>query len=492
MNMNQAVLRAAIATALGFTSPYVVADFFQIGEPVKLSLEAKLSEGNDLVFVGNSGFKADITAAAGRTISDTSPMEVRFTLTNGAKFKSVSMSNFGCDYKTPGLAGSSAAVSMLNGPGEATVTFKLKDGSTIADSSPTCTLSAVSLQLYGGQKDYTMTVTGYLKSNAEPVVINTSGPIISFTQAYGISVDSRTVTVDVTNPSLSQKFIKDTTIADIGIVGYTAMAASKVYKAGPDVTAIGKTDILTTLKVTLSGTPLSVTNGQLIAVSAGAAATNFTLECTAAAGLAAANPKTMTAVADGVTFEIGAATAGTGVRFCLQTSGTTRIEKGKITIQLTAVENNSSTPIVSITNPSMTTVVKNGASIKILNIPNPTNTDQVFVRIYNMSSGKSSVYGTLYEASADGSAVGKELGKGKLLAEIDAGAVKVLDATAIASIFGISSWTGRAWMQIEGDTQQLRAQALVRSGGVGGSLINLSDRVLEDSGKLCRSDTQCK
>jgi hypothetical protein len=492
MNMNQAVLRAAIATALGFTSPYVVAtadDFFQIGGPVKLSLEAKLDEGHDLVFVGNSGFKVDINAAAGRTISDTSPMEVRFTLTNGAKFKAVDMSNFGCDFKNP-VAGQSAAVSMLNGPGETTVTFKLKDGSTIADSSPICTLSAVSLQLYGGQKAYTMMVTGYLKSNAEPVVINTSGPIVDFTQAYGVSVDSRTVTVDVTNPALSQKFIKDTTIADIGVVGYTAMAAGKVYKAG-NVTAIGKTDILTTLKVTLSGTPLSVTNGQVIAVSAGAA-TNYAMECTANADLASKNPKTMTAVADGVTFEIGAATAGTGVRFCLQTSGTTRIEKGKITIQLTAVEKNSSTPNVSITNPTMTTVVKNGASIKILNIPNPTNTDKAFVRIYNMSSGKSSVYGTLYEASADGKTVGKELGKGKLLAEIDAGAVKALDAAAIASIFGISTWTGRAWMQIEGDTQQIRAQSLVRSGGVGGSLINLSDRILEDSGKLCRSDTQCK
>jgi len=333
--------------------------------------------------------------------------------------------------------------------------------------------------MYGGQKAYTMIATAYLNSKAEPVVINTSGPIIDFAQAFGINVETKTVTIDVTSPSLSQKFAGGAVVAQLGTVSYATMNA--VVKR--DGAALTKGDILSTLKITVSGAPLSVTNGLVLALTA-----TDPLGCTAAAGPVA---KTAT-VASGVTFDFGATTAGAGVMFCLKTDGANRIDKGKVNIDLTAVGANgsSSSPNVTISSSLLTTVNKNGASIKVLNIPNPTSIDKTFVRIYNLSGAKTSVYGTLYEQGG-GTTAGKELGKGKLLGEIDVGAVKILDATGIAAIFGVSTWVGKAWLQIEGDSQQIRVQSLIRSAGATGPLIDMSDRVLEDGRALCRSDTTC-
>lgn len=487
MNTNKVILRTAIVTALGFTLPnYATAAYLEIGSPIKLAIEIPVVDGDVVTYGNGTGFQIDMSAMAGRAISDTSPLEVRLTLTNGAKFAgAATMANIGCDYSAAGAGGTTiaaatnpVAVSVLNGAaGDSTITYKLKDGN-IAGTSPKCTVSGLNIGMYGGQKPYTMIATAYLKSNAEPVVINTSGPIIDFTQAYGINVDTKTVTIDVTSPSLSQKFAGEATVVQLGLVGYTAMNAAVIKRDG---SSLAKGYILSSLKVTVSGAPLNVTNGLVLALTA-----TDPLGCTAAAGPVA---KTAT-VASGVTFDFGSTTAGIGVMFCLKTDGANRIDKGKVNIDLTAVGANGSSPNVTISNSLLTTVNKNGASIKVLNIPNPTSIDKTFVRIYNLSGAKTSVYGTLYEQGG-GTTAGKELGKGKLLGEIDAGAVKVLDAPAIATIFGVSTWIGKAWLQVEGDSQQVRVQLLIRSGGATGPLIDMSDRILEDGRALCRSDTTC-
>jgi len=479
MNTNKVVLRAAMATVLGLTTPHTMAGYIEIGNPYKLATEIAVTSASEVTFPNGHGFQIDLSAAAGRTISDTSPMEIRLSLTNGAKFSGgVDMKNFGCDYT--GAAAAEAAVSMLNGAaGEASITFKMKDGNISSSGTPKCTVSGLNIKLYAGQQAYTMLSTAYLKSPAEPVIIQTSGTVIDFTQAFGASVDGKTVTIDVTNPALSQKFVGGATLAELGTVSYTAIASSVVkFAVG---SSVGKGDILSSLKVTLSGTPLSLASGLVVAVTAGDA-----LGCSATDAGSFLN-KTASSTS-GVIFSFTQASAAAGIRFCLKTDGSSRIEKGKVTIELdaTGLSSPASTPNVTITNPVLATVVKNGASIKVLNIPNPTAADKTFVRIYNLSNSKTSVYGTLYETAAAGTTTAKELGKGKLLGEIDPGAVKILDATAIAAIFGLSTWTGRAWMQVEGDSQQIRVQSLVRSNG---TLINMSDRVLEDGGKIRRSDT---
>lgn len=64
--------------------------------------------------------------------------------------------------------------------------------------------------------------------------------------------------------------------------------------------------------------------------------------------------------------------------------------------------------------------------------------------------------------------------------------MKVLSSTDLATAFGMSTaatgvaWAGRAWLQIESEVKGLRVQALVRAGGAGGVLMNMSDKVLGD------------
>jgi hypothetical protein len=127
---------------------------------------------------------------------------------------------------------------------------------------------------------------------------------------------------------------------------------------------------------------------------------------------------------------------------------------------------------------------KNGTSIKILTIPDPTDTNNPFnIRIYNMGATDAGVYGTLYNTK------GQLIGTANtLLSTLKPKAVKVMKATDLGTLFGVTTWgAGRAWLQIEGDSQQIRAQAYAKTGGV---LVNMSDRVIEDSGTFKRADTQ--
>jgi len=93
------------------------------------------------------------------------------------------------------------------------------------------------------------------------------------------------------------------------------------------------------------------------------------------------------------------------------------------------------------------------------NIPSPQNPDQPFIRLYNPSSSAGAVRGILYDQN------GNRLGRGRvvLVPSLAAKAVKVLTAAEIASAFGVSTWPGRAWMELEADFSGLRAMNLIRS-----------------------------
>jgi len=58
----------------------------------------------------------------------------------------------------------------------------------------------------------------------------------------------------------------------------------------------------------------------------------------------------------------------------------------------------------------------------------------------------------------------------------------------LAALAGVTSWDGKAWMQVESDVQQLRVQALIRTGGMGGVTVNAGERVKADGECVQRSD----
>lgn len=109
----------------------------------------------------------------------------------------------------------------------------------------------------------------------------------------------------------------------------------------------------------------------------------------------------------------------------------------------------------------MTSEGKTETSIKILNIPDPKDLhNSLLIRIYNIGSSESRVYGTLYNAK------GVRLGiANQLLAMLKANTVETFSSTQLAKTFGVEEWGeggGRAWIQIEGDLKQIRIQAFAK------------------------------
>jgi len=495
MNTNSLILRAAMVTALGATIaiPSIAHATIKIspGAPAVLASELVKGTGESFAFDAAHTFEIDISAAAARNISDTTPMEIRLTLTNGATFNTGGLpaaANFKCNYS--GAAASTPAAANVLGCtiGTTTVTYKLPAGD-IAGTSPVCVIDgSLKIKLASGQKDYTIAVTGLLKSVGEPVNIVTEGSFVTFQQSYAVAVTTKSVTVDVAAPSLSQKFLGGGTVALLGTITYASKATTNtpIHKIASEVLdhAVGANDLVTTVNIMVTGSPLVPGAGMIVGLQeAGNDCDGTHLIAT---------PGKTSATVSGVTFaDLDVAPFAAGVDVCYTVDGSTRLEKGKISFEITPGTIKGGN--LTVADNALTTVYKNGTSVKVLNIPNDTaTTDASFIRVYNFGSTPAKVYGTMYEWDRTGLSGGKIVGtKNVELLTVDANAVKAIKVTDLKSKFGVTTWDGRAWMQIEGDSQQIRVQSLIRSGGAAGPLINFSDRVLEDSGALCRSGTTC-
>jgi hypothetical protein len=105
---------------------------------------------------------------------------------------------------------------------------------------------------------------------------------------------------------------------------------------------------------------------------------------------------------------------------------------------------------------------------QLFNIPGPGNADSAFLRFVNLGSTGIPVAATLYDQS--GTMLGTQ--DLALTAGLPAKGVLVLATTDIAALFGVSSWTGRAWMEVRSTAPAgtLQMQNLVRST----SLTNMS------------------
>jgi hypothetical protein len=511
MNKKYSILRAAVVAALGITlaSPQLamagVVGVIETGKPIKFASELvnESTTAEEFEFSTAYTFGVDISAMAGRNISETSPVEIRLTLTNGATFSTTpTAANFKCDYA--GIVGGQAANNVL-AAGERTATFKLANG-TIASTTPQCRLADGRIKLNNGQQDYTIVVSGYMKNGEESVSINTAGAFVTFGQACVMSVEQGAATIDVGNPSLSKKFISNLDTSKKII--QTALLGTFTYQAKSDATAhnavsfvpteIGKkcSTIVDKITITLSGTPL--VSGMTAWVQ-DKVATNL---CIATDGVSAL------VVSSHVTFKIDyddAANATTALSICYSVNDNVgRIEKGKVSYELSKSDRAGAIGNLSITGDSvLTTFYKNGTSVKVLNIPEPNDTrDKVNIRIYNFGDTTAAVYGSLY-ADIDGDGVATLVTVNNAtaikIAEVPAKGVTVVQSTAMGTLYSLPTmpnstavWKGRAWMQVEGDSQNIRVQALIRSGGAAGALFNMSDRVLEDGGAFCRSGTNCK
>jgi len=350
-----------------------------------------------------------------------------------------------------------------------------------------------------------------MKNGEESVSINTAGAFVTFGQACVMSVEQGAVTIDVGNPSLSKKFISNLDTSKKVI--QTALMGTFSYQAKSDATAhniagsitfnpteVGKKcgTIVDTITITLSGTPL--VSGMTAWVQDKSVAPS--IPCDAAGAEVSALVVGSSVTFKGVDYDAGATTT-TALSICYNVDGGTRIEKGKISYDLSKSDVAQAIGNITITGDSvLTTFYKNGTSVKVLNIPEPGDVkDKVNIRIYNFGDTTAAVFGSLY-ADIDGDGVATLVTVNKAtaikIADVPAKGVTVVQSTAMGTLYSLPTmpnstavWKGRAWMQVEGDSQNIRVQALIRSGGAAGALFNMSDRVLEDGGSFCRSGT-CK
>ncbi len=485
MNMNKMALRTAVVIALG-TLP-TLGSAYAPGTPLTLARELPVAAGTTLSFGGDAGtyLAIDVGTMAGRQVTKTIPLEVRLTLTNGATFATQSTPDLYCEYTgTVAANAKQSAVSVLQAAPEI-ATFKMPAGQFTA-VSPVCYYKG-SIKLTdgskGGDASYGMIASAYLNSTETPedsIQKTVAGDVVVFKQAFGIVVTPQAVTIDVADPSFSKQFTGKLNSGKLGIFQYkTALTNTGVMIDAGGVTAALAGSILTKATITLTGTPLQAGGNVALEVDgqtcSKVAATNNLVKAPTSTGVVSFD----VSAAD----MIGANNKGAGL--CYVVDGSTPINKGIVTFDITAGSDNTKTPNVSVTgDKTLTKFFKNGTSVKVLTIPAPDDINNPLnIRIYNMGATTAKVYGTLYQP--DGQIIG---GKTSVeLASLDSNAVKVLKSSDLAKLYAVTTWTGRAWMQIEGDSQQIRVQALAKTNGV---MVNMSDRVLEEDGTLKRAGTK--
>jgi hypothetical protein len=94
-----------------------------------------------------------------------------------------------------------------------------------------------------------------------------------------------------------------------------------------------------------------------------------------------------------------------------------------------------------------------------LNIPAVGNTDQPFIRLYNVGTTSGAVRGTLYDQS--GNVLGNP--NSTLVSSLAGKAVAALAAADVQAATGASTWSGRAWLSITADFgSNLKIMNLIR------------------------------
>jgi len=500
----------AAASNMTMSSPYIFAS--EQGNPTATTV-ADLSSVADF----------DIPVIANRTVENTKAYYVKIILTGGAVFGAEP--TLTCSYS---VGGDKKAVSDVLGNGQPSVSFKLESGLMNAS---VCVLSNLKAKFQSGVKEYGIVVTARHVTDSDPVSGSWGGSFASFSQALQVATKLGGVTVDVRDAfGGGKEFYKPSTnptgytvissgIAKLGSIyfengnGYYSFAATPA--------ALVPSDVVKTMKLIVSGVPIaSVTTAapatpvQTASIFLDATTADITKACAASGAEGAILPGanlsvsaisgsyvTIADVDVKAAFDpVGAAGEGSGIDICMKVNGAMSVGKGIVSFSLEATELAAPTytPNLTVVTPTLVNVAKNGASIKVLNLPSPTNTaDSPFIRIYNMGSANAKVKGTLYSQGTNDAANtggGSVLGTpdSVLAASIAPGAVTALDVKALAAAFGVADWPGRAWLQIESDVQSLRVQALVRSGGATGTLVNMSDRAVADNEAMCRSDSSSK
>lgn len=515
MNMNTG-LRVVVAALLGTTMQMTFAA--SPTDPIKLASEIGTPSGEVTV---TGGFTFDVPVMSGKliktkTATSDEPYFVNLTLSGGAVFGATAAAlptSLTCNY-----SGANAVPATVDSP-PATIrgnvaTYRLAPGNSAgADAvgsltASTCrlTMPANSIILTSGVKDYGITVTAAWFDAYEKVSASVVGTLITFAQGAQASVEQGKVTVDVSSPSLSKNFVTltnnvsatfaagGTIVARLGNIKYAQTVGVNTLA----MAQVDTNDYLQSFTLTVSGSPLNAVQQTATTSAHSSAGIFLSLDaCLNSAATPANSPRNPTSgkitFAGVVPSPADAATVTWSV--CMVANNVNPIERGQVSFTIGPIVGQlaSYVPNLSVVDPTLTKVTKNGTSLKVLNIPAPDSPyDLPAIRLYNMGTTTGKVTGTLYgQGDANNVGGGEILGTANtvLVESLAPNAVKLIPSAEIGKLFGKTTWTGRAWMQIESEIKGLRVQALIRT-TVGGQMVltNMSDRVMLDGETLQRSE----
>lgn len=520
-------LRMAVFCLLG-TAAHGTMAATKWGTPATFASETGTITAGTALTIGDV---TNIPIITSKNILNTTFYYVKLTLTGGATFKSdvdgttVTTEKLICDYDGNGAfndAVDSVPLVQVPGQNKSEVTYQLSSGTLVAGA--TCKLEGLAVYLNSGQKEYGLQAFVNYNTVEGSTTSTNSMSLVTFAQALSVKAETVNgngkVTVDVRSPSLGKGFANGvaadyTAVMPIGKISY-ANASNVNTLLGA---AAKPSDYLSKFSVTVSGLPVAAAAEIAGQVRSGALFLGVDEDCTGY--FSGATPtdvsfpldatKAIAVDSGSVTLDIAVAasldllnTPASYPVICMVANGLTSLPKGTVKFSVVSTPISGMTPNTTTVSNELSTFVKNGASIKVLNIPGPTNaTDAAFIRIYNMSDAEATVYGTLYnQGVTDTTGVdtngGTVLGtENMVLGKVPARGVLVISpAPANSSTINLAtlagaSWEGKAWMQVESDVQQLRIQALIRTGGMGGVTVNASDRVKADGECIVRSDESC-
>lgn len=510
MNLKQTSLATSIVVALSSSSVYaaVAPGVFIGGEnsshgkentPVVIAAEQTISEGSNTIKTAPSNKGAlniTIPIPASYPVDNSAGGNLLFLdirLKGGAKFakeatlfcKTTTSTNGGFVEADP-LTG----VVSLN---KTRAAFNMKSGYTIAaGDSAVCILSNAIDKTSGAT--YTAFFQGLSTNTAQTVsaivrykrattqtTVPVQGTFITFKQSLGFKALAKDYNGDLTNAVLdvresSKKFSIDnpapTTNATQAVIGSfyyasnTAGATATLTQTGGNVDA---DDMLTGFNITVSG-PVAGASKFTLHNGANCNTTPVATTTPSSGGVA-----TFTNVAP------SNITGGAILAICMTLNGVDIIQAGQLKVAFNPIAATGWSPNAG-TEQDIHNLIKNGSEFRVLNIPNPTNQDQAFIRLYNANNFTTMVYGIMYGQD------GKQIGEQKVLdinttapTPLAANEVRILTAANLATIFGTTTWTGRARLIVSAEAENFYVQSLMR--GPSNVLVNLSAETRVDSGQ---------
>jgi hypothetical protein len=538
--MNKTTLALAVAAALGVMSPQTFAIVkiasddttladapadagTGVGGPVRFAIEESGESSLALksyYSAADDYYDGDLTAAIpvppSYTVDSTKTLSIRVVLTGGATFANdpvLACPNAGftalgiadvaaSDAGSTAIAEASGLITQPTSGGavisvtsKATATFNISPGLTTIGSGycfltftpPTDATTGIAAYKAGTRGTVGISVeTTYVQAN-QSTKSTTAGVLLKFVTALKGVVGAEitngaagypSVTIDV--KQASKKFAETTTspkttttVAPLGAIAVDSATTASVIRISNNTADAVNADfglIMTSGSVTIDG-PL-VAGVKEVSLYAGS-----TTACAGGPSTTLKGTPTTTTGGGGAVTIAGIPIVDLlgGLNICAAVDGTKVLNAGQLTAVLTGTGADGFVPDLG-TGQDIVKVEINGARLRVLNIPASNAPELAFIRFYNASSQDVEVTGTLY--GMDGKVIGTE--NSVLFSALKANDVEVLKSADLEKKIGATGpWTGRAWLLIQAQVEKdsFRVQALMRTPGVGGALINMSTDV---------------